>query len=168
MSLWKDKYFVMVAGATLSLVLDQVTKTMIIARFARSESLTVIPGFFELFHTHNKAAAFGLFHGNPVVFFLVVNILAVSFIFYYFFKLERHDVLLAGSLAMILGGALGNALDRVRHGYVIDFLRFYIGKYDWPTFNVADIAIVCGVALFAIDMLRQERQQRTANPTQGA
>ena len=153
-----DKYGAMIIIGILSLVLDQVTKSMIIARFPRGGSLPVIDGFFELYHTHNDAAAFGLFGGNSVTFFLIVSCFAIAFIFYYFIKLERTDVLLAASLAMILGGALGNIIDRIRHGFVIDFLRFYLGEHSWPTFNVADIAIVCGVAVFALDMIRQERK----------
>lgn len=148
----------MIIVGLLCLVLDQVTKALIIAAFPRSGSLPIIKGFFELYHTHNDAAAFGLFGGNSVTFFLVVSSFAIAFIFYYFIKLDRSDILLATSLAMILGGALGNIIDRVRHGFVIDFLRFYLGEYSWPTFNVADIAIVCGVVIFALDMIRQERK----------
>jgi len=160
MSLFRDKYGAMIIGTTLALVLDQVTKALIIARFPLGGMIPVIPGFFELFHTHNTAAAFGLFSGNSVVFFLVVSGIAVAFIVHCFIRLERQDVLLASSLAMILGGALGNIIDRIRHGFVVDFLRFYLNDFSWPTFNVADIAIVCGVFIFAFDMIRSERRRK--------
>ncbi|MDP8225147.1 MAG: signal peptidase II [Candidatus Lernaella stagnicola] len=163
MKLLKDKYGVMVFGVCLSLLLDQITKAVIIAHFPKDGFLKIIPGFFDIYHAHNEGAAFGLFKGNPVLFFLIVSTLAVGFIFYYFIRLERHHLLMAGSLALILGGALGNMLDRVRHGFVVDFLRFYLGERSWPTFNVADIAIVLGVLAFAVDMLRTEMQMRREN-----
>lgn len=166
MTVFRDKYWLLVLWSTLGLVLDQVTKAMIIAHFPHGGNIAIIPGFFDLFHTHNDAAAFGLFGGNPVKFFLIVNVLAIGFIIYYFSRLRRDELLLASALALILGGALGNVLDRVRHGFVIDFLRFYLGKFSWPTFNVADICIVCGVCLFAFDMLRTERRLRAEKRSQ--
>jgi len=165
MSLLRDKYGVMVVGTVVSLVLDQVTKAAIIAHFPQGGNLPIIQGFFELFHTHNYAAAFGLFGGNTRVFFLIVSALAIGFIGFYFYRLQRHDLWLATALALILGGALGNMIDRVRHGFVIDFIRFYLGQWSWPTFNFADIFIVSGVTMFAIDMIRSERQAREKDAT---
>jgi signal peptidase II len=156
----KDKYGVMAIGTVASLVLDQITKAAVIARFPADAGIAVIPGFFEIYHAQNRGAAFGLFRGNPLPFFMTVSALAVGFIVYYFVRLERHHLLLATSLSMILGGALGNMVDRVRHGFVVDFLRFYVRDYSWPTFNVADITIVIGVAMFAVDMMREDAQAR--------
>ncbi len=161
----KDKYGVMAVGTVVCLLLDQLTKAAVIARYPADAGRPIIPGFFELYHAHNPGAAFGLFKGNPLPFFLVVSTLAVGFIIYYFVRLERHHVLLAASLSMILGGALGNMVDRLRHGFVIDFLRFYVGEYSWPTFNVADIVIVVGVAMFALDMIRHDA--KTSRPQGG-
>lgn len=161
----KDKYGVAILFTCASLVLDQVTKSLIIARFPKGGFAQIIPGFFDIFHAHNEGAAFGLFKGNPVLFFLVVSTLAIGFILYYFIQLERHQVLMAASLSLILGGALGNLLDRLRHGFVVDFLRFFIGDHSWPTFNVADIAIVVGVAAFAADMIRTEMRVRRSMAT---
>jgi signal peptidase II len=162
MSWWRDKYGVIAGLTTLSLVADQVSKAAIIAHFPQGGSLPLIPGFCELFHTHNYAAAFGLFGGKGAWFFLIVSTLAIGFIGFYFYRLRRDDVWLATALALILGGALGNMIDRLRHGFVIDFIRFYLGNLSWPTFNLADISIVCGVAMFAIDMMRSEKQARGA------
>jgi signal peptidase II len=166
MSWIKDKYGVMVLATCGSLLLDQLTKAIIIAKLPADGFLHVIPGLFDLYHAHNEGAAFGLFKGHPVLFFLVVSTLAVGFIFYYFTRLERHHLLMAGSLALILGGATGNMLDRVRHGFVVDFLRFYVGDNSWPTFNVADIAIVVGVFAFAADMIRTEFRLRKQHAEQ--
>jgi len=161
MKLIKDKYGIMVLFTLLSLLLDQASKAIILTKFPLpGRGLTVIDGFFELNHARNEGAAFGLFRSHTVEFFLIVSILAIGFIIYYFLKLERHHLLLTTALAMILGGAMGNLLDRIRHGFVVDFLRFYIDKHSWPTFNVADIAIVVGVFLFAFDMIRTEMRMR--------
>jgi signal peptidase II len=161
----KEKYGVLVLGTTVSLLLDQLTKSIIIYHFPKNTSLPVIPGFFDLYHVHNEGAAFGLFHGNPILFFLAVSLLAIGFILYYFIKLERDHLLLAAALSLILGGALGNLIDRLRHGFVVDFLRLYINDYSWPTFNVADIAIVFGVAIFALDIIRTELRLRKSQGT---
>jgi signal peptidase II len=158
----KDKYGVMVLGTVLSVVADQLTKALIIGWLPKESSSPIIPGFFEIYHAHNPGAAFGLFRGHPLLFFMIVSTLAVGFIIYSFVRLERTHLLLAASLSLILGGAIGNMLDRLRHGFVVDFLRFYLGDYSWPTFNVADIAIVFGVAAFAIDMVRTDARLRRA------
>jgi signal peptidase II len=152
----KEKYGILVIGAMASLLLDQLTKALVIFHFPKDGSLAIIPGFFDLYHAHNQGAAFGLFRGNPILFFLIVNLLAIGFIIYYFVKLDRGNLLLAAALSLIMGGALGNLLDRLRHGFVVDFLRFYVNDYSWPTFNVADIAIVIGVGIFALDIIRTE------------
>jgi signal peptidase II len=160
MSWIKDKYGVMVVGTVVSLLLDQLTKALVITHFPRDASVSIIPGFFDLYHAHNLGAAFGILKGNPIGFFLVVSALAVGFIVYYFVRIERHHLLLATSLSLILGGALGNMLDRIRHGFVVDFLRFYLGDYSWPTFNMADVTIVVGVFVFAVDMIRTDMRLR--------
>jgi signal peptidase II len=161
MSFLRDKYGVLAIGAVASLVADQLVKAAIIARLPVDAGIAVIPGFFEICHARNSGAAFSLFVGNPLAFFLAANVAAISLLVYFFVRLERGQLLIAGALSMILGGALGNLLDRLRHGgAVVDFLRFYVRDYAWPTFNVADMAIVAGVALFALDMLRADRPAR--------
>ena len=167
MSLLRDKYGVIVIVAVISLVLDQVSKAVIIALFPQGGNLPLIPGLCELIHVHNRAAAFGFFDGAKVIFFVAMSTLAVGFVVFYFLRLRRDDLWTAAALALILGGALGNnIIDRVRHGFVIDFIRVYLGRWSWPTFNFADIFIVSGVAMFAIDMIRSERQARAQRQNQ--
>jgi signal peptidase II len=161
----KEKYGILAIGTVTSLLLDQLTKALVIFRFPKDGSVAIIPGFFDLYHAHNQGAAFGLFRGNPILFFLIVNLLAIGFIIYYFVKLDRGNLLLAAALSLIMGGALGNLLDRLRHGFVVDFLRFYVNDYSWPTFNVADIAIVIGVVIFALDIIRTEIHLRRSQGT---
>lgn len=139
--------------------LDQLTKGHIQYHFGLYESRAVIPGFFSLTYITNTGVAFGLMGGEPDtwkrLFFLSVTLLAIGFIFYLFknFKSKGRGAVLA--LGMILGGAIGNMVDRVRLGKVIDFLDFYIGGCHWPAFNVADVAITCGVLYLALTLYRQ-------------
>jgi signal peptidase II len=161
MSLLRDKYGVVVTVSVISLVLDQMSKAAIIARFSPGQTLPLVPGWLELFHAHNHDSAFGLIHGNSAIFFVVISALVIGLVGLYFLRLRRDDVWQATALALIVGGALGNnILDRLRHGFVIDFIRFYRGSWSWPTFNLADIFIVCGVAMFAVDLIRGEKQAR--------
>jgi len=167
MSFFRDKYGAMSLGVTVALLADQVSKSLIIHKLPVGGKLAVIPGCFEFFHTYNTGALFSLFTGHRVAFFLTANALAIVFLLYIFTRLARRDMLPALALSMILGGALGNSLDRIRHGSVVDFLRFYLGKFSWPTANVADIAIVCGVILFAVQMFQAERMKNMALEKQG-
>jgi signal peptidase II len=161
----KEKYGVLILGLTISLVLDQLSKMIVIFHFPNHGGLAIIPGFFELYHVHNTGSAFSLFQNNPLLFFLIVNLLAIGFILYYFVKLERNDLRLAAALSLIMGGALGNLLDRIRHGFVIDFFRLHFNDFSWPVFNVADIAILFGVSLFALNLIRSEMHLRKSQGT---
>ncbi|RZI41261.1 lipoprotein signal peptidase [Herbaspirillum sp. HC18] len=142
--------------ATIIVLLDQITKITITRLFSYGESLPVT-SFFNLVLAHNKGAAFSFLaaeSGWQRYFFAGIAVAAVLFILY---LLRRHagQRLFCWALALILGGAIGNLIDRVLYGYVIDFLDFYVGKWHWPAFNVADSAIVCGAALFILDELRR-------------
>lgn len=142
--------------ATVIVLIDQITKVTITRLFTYGESLP-ITSFFNLVLAHNKGAAFSFLAtqgGWQRYFFAGIAVAAVVFIIY---LLKRHagQRLFCWALALILGGAIGNLIDRVLYGYVIDFLDFYVGKWHWPAFNVADMAIVGGAALFIIDELRR-------------
>ncbi len=137
---------------------DQLTKLLIINTFELYEMLEVIPGFFNLAYTVNKGAAFSIFAGFDSiwrhVFFLVIGLTAIIGLTVYNFKIQNENRVYSFALACICGGAIGNLIDRMRLGHVVDFLDVYIGKYHWPTFNVADSAIVIGVGLFLLINLR--------------
>jgi signal peptidase II len=160
------KYAVIVFGTLAVLVADQLTKLAVVARFKNRESLTLIDNLFGITFVGNDGAAFGLFSGYNIYFFLLVSTLAIGFILYFFWTVPAGRNILITALALILGGALGNLLDRVRLGYVVDFLdvhhKFTIVPYNfvWPKFNVADAAILIGVALFVVDMFKAEKQRK--------
>lgn len=142
--------------ATIIILIDQITKVTITKLFTYGESLPVT-SFFNLVLAHNKGAAFSFLAaegGWQRYLFTGIAIAAAVFIIY---LLKRHagQRLFCWALAMILGGAIGNLIDRVLYGHVIDFLDFYVGKWHWPAFNVADMAIVGGAALFILDELRR-------------
>ena len=152
----KTKLFVPVFAATLAI--DQWTKAWILARFAYGEEQTIIPGFFNLTHVRNPGGAFSFLATLPEafrqVFFLGTGLLAIVLLLVFLRRIDARDRVAATAIGGALGGAIGNLLDRVRHGEVVDFLDFrLIGGYVWPTFNMADCWIVIGVALLMLQML---------------
>ena len=119
------------------------------------EVITVIPGFFNLTYVRNRGAAFGMLAGVPGIwrsaFFIVVTVIAIAAIVLLIRKTSER--LLVAAFSLIAGGALGNLIDRIRYGEVVDFIDWYVRSHHWPTFNVADSAISVGVGLLVIDML---------------
>ncbi len=133
---------------------DQLSKWLILGSFTHHESSVLIPGFFNLTLVMNTGAAFGLFAGElstgRLLFFAGINLAALTVLFIAFRQLKNQGSIYIIAIGLISGGALGNLTDRLRFGAVIDFLDFYIGRYHWPAFNVADSAICIGVGLFLI------------------
>jgi len=144
----------------LVIILDQATKWFMVSWLSLHETFTVIP-FFNLTMAHNPGAAFSfLAHadGWQRWFFIgLASIVSVALLIW-LKKLKPHAKLEAMSIAMILGGALGNLIDRLYYGYVIDFLDVYHGAYHWPAFNIADATIVIGAALLIIDSFRSKTE----------
>jgi signal peptidase II len=142
--------FVGISG--LVVVLDQLTKWLVLAKMPLHHSIAVIPGFFNLTHIHNPGGAFGFMAtGSPGlrnILFLGVATVAMGLIVYFYRSTPRSYPFLAVALALIFGGAVGNIIDRLRFGVVIDFLDVYLGAYHWPAFNVADSAISVGITIF--------------------
>lgn len=142
---------------TVLLVLDQITKQLIVNRFQLGESVSVFPDFFNITYIRNTGAAFGILADTPdafrIPFFFAIPLIALGIIVYTFKKLPPDDWRTSSALTMILSGAIGNLIDRVRFGYVVDFLDFH-WKYEshYPAFNVADSAICVGVGLMLIDI----------------
>jgi signal peptidase II len=148
-------YFAVVFAITLPL--DQLSKRLIVERFAYGEQLVVIPDFFNLTHVRNPGGAFSFFADLPDVwrqiFFLGTGVLAVVLLLMFLNRLEHHERLSATAIGAVLGGAIGNLTDRIVYGEVIDFLDFRLwGGYVWPTFNLADCWIVVGVAILMLEM----------------
>lgn len=157
----QNRYRMVSMLALIVLVLDQITKLWVAAVMPLWTSKTVIPGFFNLVHVINKGAAFGFLSDLDTVwrpyFFIGATALAIVLIFHLLRTVPREDTILFSALGLILGGALGNLADRIRFGAVIDFLDFYIAKYHWPAFNVADIAISIGSVLLLVSVYRNRR-----------
>ncbi|MBM4303288.1 MAG: signal peptidase II [Deltaproteobacteria bacterium] len=146
---------------TLVVVLDQWTKMLILARFQWGQSITIVPAFFALTYVRNMGAAFGILHNAPAYFrdpfFILIPILALVIITAVLVKLKDNQKLTGVALSSVMGGALGNLIDRVRFGYVVDFLDFHWKEiYHWPAFNVADSAIVIGVSYLFIQSFFQK------------
>ncbi|MCE5281338.1 MAG: signal peptidase II [Deltaproteobacteria bacterium] len=149
------------ATTALLIVLDQLTKAWVLASLKLHEGFAVIDGFFNIVHVRNPGAAFGFLAGaSPVfrsAFFIAVTVAAILLILHYLRRTRIGETSLVFSLALILSGALGNLIDRVRFGEVVDFLDVYVGAHHWPAFNVADTAISTGAALLVLLMFRRRR-----------
>jgi signal peptidase II len=149
------KYLFLIALFVVAL--DRVTKITISRRLSLHDSIPVIPGFFRIIHTENPGAAFGIFADSPsglkvglLIGFSVIALVIVSTLLWK----NSHTMTSTGiGLALILGGAVGNLWDRLVSRHVVDFLLFYVGRYQWPAFNVADSAIVIGACLLVFEIV---------------
>ena len=146
------KYTRFILVAALVVILDQLSKLWVLMKMPLHESITIIPGFFSLTHVHNPGGAFGFLAQNAALWrhwlFLGAAVLALGMIIYFHHQTPRSHSYLALGLSLIFGGAIGNLIDRVRFGEVVDFLDFYILNHHWPTFNVADSGVTVGVIIF--------------------
>lgn len=156
MSLNLKKKFLVIIGFIIAL--DQVTKWLIKANLDLYEKVDIIKGFFQLKYVTNSGAVWGIFSRTPHEFIPKIitglSIIALIIVIYYFLKIEPSCITELVALSFIMGGALGNNIDRIFQGFVVDFLEFYISKYHWPTFNVADFLISSGVILLIISFWR--------------
>jgi signal peptidase II len=150
--MFKNKYIRLVIIAGGIILLDQVTKEAVLRAIPPNTTIPIIGGFFNLTHIYNPGGAFGLMANlSPTlrsIIFLFISSLAVGLIFYFYKKTPAQHTWLAAAFALIFGGAIGNLIDRIRFGMVIDFLDFYLGSVHWPAFNVADSAITIGIGIF--------------------
>jgi signal peptidase II len=158
------QWLFLIGTALLIILLDRASKAYVVAHLGLHESwmpLDFIEPIFRFTRVHNTGAAFGIFpQGNAI--FLTINLVVSLFIIYYYRHLPPGASLIRLALGLQLGGALGNAIDRIRTGYVVDFLHLE----HWPVANIADISIVLGVVLLAFEIFREER--RIAQQTQAA
>lgn len=158
----KNKYLFLATIAIPLIVLDQATKLIILRTVTLHSTIPVIPDFFDIVHARNQGAAFGVLRDNSIrlPFLIGVSFLAVIVIAIFFRKLRPDQKLSAWGLSLVLSGAVGNLIDRVRIGEVVDFLNVHWYGHYWPAFNVADSAICVGVGLLVIDMLLEERRKK--------
>jgi len=151
------KYRILIFVSFIVIVLDQVTKWLILENMMLYDSIQIIPDFFNLTHIHNTGGAFGfmadqsplirqfLFHG--------VSMISLGVIIYFYHQSPDEYPLLLTALSLIFGGAIGNLIDRFRLGEVVDFLDVYYGTWHWPAFNVADSAVSVGVTILMYYMI---------------
>ncbi len=151
------KYALLPIVATGVVILDQLTKLLVLRQMSVHQSIPVIPGFFNLTRIHNPGGAFGFMAsqtpGIRVLLFIGISLLAAGFILYLYGNTPRQYAWLLAALAMIFGGAVGNLIDRIRFGAVVDFLDFYLSDLHWPAFNIADSAISIGMAVLVFHIL---------------
>jgi signal peptidase II len=148
-----------IAISFVIIVLDAVTKWLVSANISLHDAVTVVPNFFSIVHVRNTGAAFGIgANAESQVVPLLLNsgaILVFLIVVAYALRTPLTDRTLQVGLHLILGGAIGNLVDRFRFGYVVDFLDFFVRDHHWPAFNVADSAICIGIALLFLDMRRK-------------
>ncbi|MCC6763096.1 MAG: signal peptidase II [Deltaproteobacteria bacterium] len=153
----RGKWGLVFAPALVVVGLDRLTKALVLDQMTLHESIPVIDGFFALTYVRNTGAAFGIFAGLSAAFrvpaLLAIATLALGVLLWFVrtVPLERRAVIAA--CGGVLGGAIGNMIDRTAYGEVIDFLDVYLGAYHWPAFNVADAAITVGVIVLCLDAL---------------
>ncbi|MBM3774544.1 MAG: signal peptidase II [Acidobacteria bacterium] len=148
--------------AAVVFAFDRVTKWIIRVQVSAFDRHPVIPGFFDIVHSENRGAAFGLLsEASPqwrALLLVGVSLLALGIVGGMLWNASRLDRPTFYGLALIFGGALGNLFDRILHGQVTDFLEFYVGEYVWPAFNVADSAITIGCGLLLLSLVKPRRQ----------
>ncbi|MCW7752887.1 signal peptidase II [Desulfobotulus sp. H1] len=148
----RQNFFFLLSVAGLVVFLDQLTKYWVHTFMAYGSTIPLIPGFFDLTHVHNPGGAFGFLASQSEwirkAVFLFASGLATLMILFFYYKTPPAFGWLRTGLALIFGGAVGNMADRIRFGYVIDFLDVYWKGWHWPAFNVADSAICVGMAIF--------------------
>ena len=152
------RFLATTAGAVV--LLDQITKSVVQSTMTLHQSIPVIDGLFSLTYIRNPGAAFGLFADSQnslrILFFVIVSIIAILFLISLYSKIPHKNPIARLAIGMVMGGAIGNLIDRVRFGEVVDFLDFYVTTHHWPVFNVADSCISTGVVLLMAYFLRQD------------
>ncbi|MDR6997976.1 signal peptidase II [Neobacillus niacini] len=145
--------------AIFVIVLDQITKWLIVSKMHFGESITIIENFLYITSHRNRGAAWGILQGQMWLFYAITLVVIIALI-YYLQKAAKGKWLLGISLSFMLGGAIGNFIDRVIRKEVVDFIHTFIFGYNFPVFNIADSALVIGVILLMISMLRDERESK--------
>ena len=161
----KKNLIIFVLGAAVIVALDQITKVAIVEKFSLHESYSVIDGLFNIVYVMNPGAAFGFLTDASEtfrrIFFIGITATVILLIIYYIVKSNLQNTLYLISLTLIFSGAVGNLIDRIRYGAVLDFLDVYIGTAHWPAFNVADSSISIGAVLMIYGMIVQRKKEKS-------
>jgi signal peptidase II len=155
------KSAVLLLTALAILIADQLTKALVAANLELGQRVRVLGDLVQVWHAQNSGAAFSLFQGGSFV-FLVVSVLSIGMVAYFHRSLRAQGPWLHVVLGVILGGTLGNFIDRLRQGYVTDWLSVGIGDTRWPTFNVADSSIVVGIGILVLYLFLAHPDRREA------
>jgi signal peptidase II len=162
------KFAILLPILLVGVALDQVTKVLVMLKLPLGSQVPLLPGLLNLVHVHNKGAAFGLMSGWSAEFvwllFVVVIGLVLVVLGYLLWRLPDDHWPAALGYSLVLSGALGNLIDRVRLGEVVDFIDVYWGHYHWPAFNVADSLVCVGAAVMVWVIIRDEKTADASNP----
>ncbi|HMT06357.1 MAG TPA: signal peptidase II [Pyrinomonadaceae bacterium] len=161
---WKVAYLAIAGGVFM---IDQASKAWAVRTLRTGDAVTVISGFLNFAYAENTGVAFSMFddHGATGRWGLsAVAIIAGVLVLFYFWRTPRTDDRMLGSLALLLAGIVGNVTDRLRLGFVVDFIDVQFGNWHYPTFNVADMAIVCGALLLMIDVFFSKKKEAETRP----
>jgi len=154
------KYLLSTLVSLTVIILDQCTKYLIIKSFALHQSLDIIEHFLTIVHTRNRGIAFGLLSGQGSgirsILLIIISLVAIAFILYLLKGLQSKHIYAIITLSLILGGAIGNFIDRARWGEVVDFMDLHWYHYHWPAFNCADSAISIGLVLLLIGIVTKK------------
>lgn len=144
--------------STILVIIDQVSKIIVINNLTNNKSVEVIKSFFYLTYTNNTGAAFSILTGKRIL-LILVSLIVIGILIYYIKKTKIEKKINKIALSLVIGGSIGNLIDRIVKGAVIDFLDFKIFGYNYPIFNLADTFIVLGVFLLLIGMFRKEEKK---------
>ena len=162
------KIIIFLAILVAGVFLDQLTKYLVVRGLAMGDQIPVIQGFFNLVLTYNKGAAFGLFANMSMkfawVFFIISTSLVMGVVAFLWWRSPADHDLAAVGYSLIFTGAVGNLIDRVRLGEVVDFLDFHISDFHWPAFNVADSLVCLGAGLLLWYIFKEEYSQDVSHP----
>ena len=146
----------------LLVVIDQIVKIRVINKMTLQQSIIVINNFFNITYVRNTGAAWSILSGN-VLLLIMISVIALGVIYYYLIKDKELNKINIISYSMLIGGIIGNLIDRVVHGYVIDYLDFKIFNYNFPIFNIADALIVISIIIIGISLIVGEYCEQNRN-----
>lgn len=162
----KRKYLILSTTVAAVVLLDLITKAYIDSHLSLHESVVVVGGFLNITYVRNPGAAFSfLANASPgfrSVFFLTATALAIILVLYYIARSKTEEPFMIFALSLILSGALGNFIDRVRLGEVIDFIDVHLSTYHWPAFNVADSAITVGAFIMLFTLFKRPKEHENS------
>jgi signal peptidase II len=154
-----NRYLLSGIIALVVIITDQITKSIIKAYIPLYKSIPVIDEFFNITHIKNTGGAFGILSGMNSLFFIIASSVALLIVILYLIRLPENNLWLITSLSLISGGAIGNMIDRVRSGEVIDFIDLFYDRFHWPAFNIADSSITIGVFILFINLLTFRKEK---------